>query len=78
MIVDPAPGALVRDPATQTALAPGADVDEHQPYWGRLLADGDLAPSEPEAEPAPVVEADATPTPDAPARPELLQVEVHG
>ncbi|MDK8187775.1 MULTISPECIES: DUF2635 domain-containing protein [Sphingomonas] len=50
MIVDPAPGALVRDPVTMTAVTPGATVDEHDPYWGRLIADGDLVAS---ATPAP-------------------------
>lgn len=50
MIVDPAPDALVRDPVTMTAVTPGTTVDENDPYWGRLIADGDLVTS---ATPAP-------------------------
>lgn len=42
MIVDPAPGALVRDPDTLLELSAGATVDENAPYWARLIADGDL------------------------------------
>jgi len=50
MLVDPAPGALVRDPVTKLAIAAGADVDPNEPYWARALADGDLLPVEtPEA-----------------------------
>ena len=50
MTVDPAPDALVRDPVTMTAVTPGTTVDENDPYWGRLIADGDLVAS---ATPAP-------------------------
>lgn len=45
MIVDPAPGALVRDPATTLAIAAGTTIDESDPYWARLLVDGDVAPA---------------------------------
>lgn len=45
MIVDPAPGALVRDPATTLAIAAGTTVDETDPYWARLLVDRDVAPA---------------------------------
>lgn len=44
MIVNPASGALVRDPATKLALAPGAEVNLNDPYWARLFADGDIVP----------------------------------
>ncbi|MFN3675580.1 MAG: DUF2635 domain-containing protein [Sphingomonas pseudosanguinis] len=52
MIVDPAPDALVRDPVTMTAVQPGTTVDENDPYWGRLIADGDLVASTTPAPPA--------------------------
>ena len=42
MIVNPAEGALVRDPMSKLALEAGAEVDDHDPYFARLLADGDL------------------------------------
>jgi hypothetical protein len=45
MIVDPAPGALVRDPATTLAITAGTTIDENDPYWARLLVDGDVAPA---------------------------------
>lgn len=45
MIVDPAPGALVRDPATALAIEAGTTVDENDPYWARLLVDGDIVAS---------------------------------
>lgn len=42
MIVIPAEGALVRDPMTKLALTGETDVDVNDPYWARLLADGDV------------------------------------
>jgi hypothetical protein len=45
MIVKPALGALVRDPATRRAIEAGDEVDAQQPYWSRLLTDGDLLPA---------------------------------
>jgi hypothetical protein len=42
MIVNIAPGALVRDPVTKLPLERGADVDPNDPYIARALADGDL------------------------------------
>lgn len=42
MIVKPASGALVRDPLTRLAVEAGATVDPNDPYWARLIADGDL------------------------------------
>jgi hypothetical protein len=42
MIVKPALGALVRDPATRRAVEPGAIVNETEPYWSRLIRDGDM------------------------------------
>ncbi|WP_288935520.1 DUF2635 domain-containing protein [uncultured Sphingomonas sp.] len=45
MIVDPAPGALVRDPVTSHVITTGTEINEHAPYWSRLLADGDVVPA---------------------------------
>lgn len=42
MIVDPAEGALVRDPVTKSPVTAGTSVDENDPYWARLITDGDL------------------------------------
>ncbi|WP_157218673.1 DUF2635 domain-containing protein [Flavisphingomonas formosensis] len=50
-----APDRRVRDPETK-ALVPddGQEVSEHDVYWARLLADGDVVPApETPAEPAP-------------------------
>lgn len=53
MVVEPAPGALVRDPATKLAVQASTEVDPHDPYWARALADGDVLPMAP-TDPAPV------------------------
>jgi len=45
MIVNPAPGALVRDPVTKLVLQPGAEVDHNDPYFARAIADRDLEPA---------------------------------
>lgn len=42
MIVKPAEGALVREPATSAPLAAGTKIDPTDPYFARALADGDL------------------------------------
>lgn len=71
MIVNPAPGALVRDPVTRRALQPGDEVDITDPYWGRLLVDEDLLPAD---------GADAPDEQEAPRtgpRPAHPQDEVH-
>lgn len=44
MIVNPAPGALVRDPVTKLAIEDGTVIDPTDPYWSRALADGDVLP----------------------------------
>lgn len=54
MIVNPAEGALVRDPLTKRAIEDGTDVDPYDPYWARALADGDVA-----AAPAAIAASDA-------------------
>lgn len=51
MIVNIAPGALVRDPVTKLALEDGATVDPNDPYVTRALLDGDLVAAD-ETEPA--------------------------
>lgn len=65
MIVNPAPGALVRDPVTKLAIEDGAEIDANDPYWARALADGDIAtPDEktPAVQPAPSAEPARTPS----------------
>lgn len=45
-------GRLVRDPVTRRVVdTAGIDVDPSDPYWARMLADGDVAPA-PETPPA--------------------------
>lgn len=44
MLVNPASGALVRDPSTYRAIEAGTDVDPLDPYWSRLIIDGDVVP----------------------------------
>ena len=52
MIVVSVPDRLVRDPATRRLVdALGVEIDPTNPYWARLLADGDVAPA-PEPTPA--------------------------
>jgi hypothetical protein len=66
MLVNPAPGALVRYPASRRAVEPGDDIDPTDPYWSRLIIDGDLiaAPAE-------------TPTPERPRRAGSSQEEAN-
>ena len=45
MIVNPAADALVRDPTTGRAIEAGAEINETEPYWARLLVDGDIVPA---------------------------------
>lgn len=47
MTVDPAEGALVRDPVTTLPVTAGTTVDETDPYWARLITDGDLVAATP-------------------------------
>lgn len=67
MLVKPAPGRRVRDPATKRIVSEedGLEVDPTLATWSRLLRDGDLveAPAQAAAAPAP---APAPPAPPAP------------
>lgn len=59
MFVKPAPGVIVRDPATKRPLPPdGKDVPESN-YWLRRLRDGDVS-------------ADASPVLDSPV-PDMVE-----
>lgn len=50
MLIKPAPGIKVRDPASRLLIPEtGLEVAEHNTYWLRRLADGDVV----EAKPAP-------------------------
>jgi hypothetical protein len=52
MKVFPAPGLLVRDPATKTHVpAEGLDVPDGDLFWNRLLRDGDVTLTPPDATP---------------------------
>lgn len=43
MIIVSVPDRLVRDPATRRVVdATGLNVNELDPYWARLLTDGDV------------------------------------
>lgn len=59
MLIVAVPGRLVRDPDTRRVVDENPiEIDETNPAWARLLADGDVA-----AAPAP--KAPATPAPAA-------------
>jgi hypothetical protein len=61
MLVKPAAGLKVRDPATLTLVPDeGIEVSEHDLYWVRALRDGDVV----DATPAPPAKAKAGATPD--------------
>ncbi|WP_242183088.1 DUF2635 domain-containing protein [Sphingomonas sp. CARO-RG-8B-R24-01] len=45
MLVDPSPDALVRDPTSGRAIEAGTEIDPNDPYWARLMTDGDLVAS---------------------------------
>lgn len=52
MLVKPATGLLIRDPATRLIVPKeGQEVDQHDPFWSRAIRDGDVREVEP-AEPA--------------------------
>lgn len=43
MQIKPVPGRLVRDPATGREVTDTVTVPDHDPFWLRRLADGDVA-----------------------------------
>lgn len=50
MFIKPAPGKTIRDPLSRLVISElGIEVAEHDTYWIRRLADGDVV----EAKPAP-------------------------
>lgn len=57
MLIKPAPGIKVRDPASRLIVPEaGIEVAEHDTYWIRRLADGDVVevkPAAPSKAPAP-------------------------
>ena len=61
MLVKPAPGLKVRDPATmQLVPDTGLDVSETDVFWARALRDGDVLESAVEADaPAPAADTPA-------------------
>lgn len=65
MIVNPAPGVLVRDPVTKLAIEDGTEIDPNDPYWARALVDDDVAaPPAPDDGSAPSTPAARTPSSD--------------
>jgi hypothetical protein len=52
MLIKPAPGKLIRDPASRLLVPEtGLEVAEHDTYWLRRLADGDVVEAKPAAKP---------------------------
>ncbi|PMQ04162.1 hypothetical protein DyAD56_15855 [Dyella sp. AD56] len=50
MVVYPAPGLSVRDPVKKDLLPDaGREVSEHDQYWNRRIADGDVVTQPPTA-----------------------------
>lgn len=69
MIVNIAPGALVRDPVTKLALEDGASVDPNDPYIARALVDRDLIAADAKAADASEPSTPRAEEPTAPSRP---------
>lgn len=64
MHVAEAAGRLVRDTKGRRIAEKGADVDELDPFWSRLLRDGDVV--EADADGKPLTKATAAPAATAP------------
>lgn len=48
MLVYPKPGVLTRDPVKKDLLPEsGRQVSEHDPFWARRIADGDVTTRKP-------------------------------
>lgn len=61
------PGRLVRDPVTRRVVdATPITINPSEPYWARLLADGDVVEA-PAEQPAPVPAEEAPPADEHPA-----------
>lgn len=71
--VTPAPGRLVRDPATMQPIGPGDHVDLDEPFWWARLNQGDilLYPDPP----TPAANAPTVPPPATPAAPTPQQAQ---
>lgn len=48
MLIKPAPGKAIRNPASRLLIPEtGLEVTEHDTYWARRLADGDVVEVKP-------------------------------